>query len=60
MKPNPCYECICKPICRNKLWANTIVDCRILDDALGRRYDEKLFDDLRTKKFFDMEHIEKM
>ena len=58
MKSNPCYECICKPICRNKLWANTIVDCRKLDDALDRRYWENIIEALKTKKFFEMKFLE--
>ena len=30
MKPNPCYDCICKPICCNRSWIKCIDTCPTL------------------------------
>jgi len=55
---NPCYQCICSPICRQKHWASVIVQCRTLSFFMkeGPYVRWKFFvDQLKTKEFFNIQ-----
>jgi len=60
MKKNPCFSCVCKPVCRLKDWYMAFRDCKILlgvmtdSDSVTRR---KCIELIRSRKFFEMEKI---
>ena len=69
MKSNPCFECICNPICRNKFWAKAVIDCTLLQKVVylslqhisSKHISSKHWDmikDIESKKFFDIKFLE--
>ena len=32
METIPCYNCLCVPMCQHKTWANTMMECSLLED----------------------------
>ena len=63
MKSNPCFECICNPICRHKHWYETIKDCEIIhsvfipSDLYPPDDRAKLKENLKSGKFFDIKFL---
>ena len=64
MTPNPCYECVCAPVCGPKHWAKRVMECSRLKTVLYRmgmeayiNYTECLKMDL-TRTVFRSKYIE--
>jgi len=42
MKINPCFECICNPLCRLKRWSKALIDCTELQKTVREEIDDTL------------------
>jgi len=64
MKKNPCFLCICKPICRNKFWATAVLECSKLNKAVCTPINNKsaldwdIVETIDSKKIFDIKFLE--
>jgi len=58
---NPCFECICVPVCREKLWADCVVECGHLMYFFSDNYPYSVWVDIRnlvrSKKIFEMKNL---
>jgi len=65
MKKNPCFECICNPICRHKCWTQNIMECKMIHDLycnvesfLSFTSWVAIVEDIKSKKIFEMKNWE--
>jgi hypothetical protein len=61
MKSNPCFQCVCNPVCRLKVWSRAIQECDNLFDSLylyyGSFIEIDILIDLESKNFFDKKFL---
>ena len=60
---NPCFECLCNPICRNKKWYDCFDGCQLIMFYYYEMVKNKkissheLINLIKSKKFFEMQTI---
>jgi len=61
MKSNPCFQCICNPVCRLKVWTRAITECETLFKMFVHtgcpNVRNVIILDLESKKFFEMKNL---
>ena len=65
MKVNPCYQCVCVPVCGQKFWIDCIAECSLLLEVYkyslskraGHGVQILMIDPLRSKKFFKQKFV---
>ena len=57
---NPCFECICVPVCKQKMWPNAIIECELLMKYTDVPHSEwkNIIKAMKSKKFFEMKNWE--
>lgn len=62
---NPCYQCLCVPICKSKDWHDCINNCSLLNNFFETYLEDSRFsqfndalNSLRYKEFFQLDYLE--